>query len=41
MSRGDRGQFWSIHKPRTMPRSPSLPAQTRQHQQSWSTAAVL
>jgi len=29
MSRGDRGQFWSLHKPRTMPRSPPLPAQTR------------
>ena len=29
MSRGDRGRFWSLHKPRTMPRSPPLPAQTR------------
>ena len=29
MSRGDRGIFRCIHKLRTMPRSPSLPAQTR------------
>src|SRR6478736_7796150 len=30
MSRGDRGVFRCIHKLRTMPRSPPLPAQTRQ-----------
>ncbi len=41
MSRGDRGILRSCHKLRTMPRSPRLPAQTRQHQQSLSTAAVL
>jgi hypothetical protein len=41
MSRGDRGIFRCVHKLRTMPRSPRLPAQTRQHQQSLSTAAVL
>jgi hypothetical protein len=41
MSRGDRGVFRCCHKLRTMPRSPRLPAQTRQHQQSRSTAAVL
>jgi len=29
MSRGDRGSFRCLHKPRTMPRSPPLPAQTR------------
>jgi hypothetical protein len=31
MSCGDRSQFWSMHKPRTMPRSPPLPAQTRRN----------
>jgi len=41
MSRGGRDIFRSIHKLRTMPRSPLWPAQTRQHQQSLSTAAVL
>ena len=30
MGRGDRGQFWSLHKPRTLPRSPPLPVKTRQ-----------
>src|SRR4029077_197847 len=30
MSRGDRGIFRCVHKLRTMPRSPPLPAQTRQ-----------
>jgi len=29
MSRGDRDQFWSLHKPWTMPRSPLWPVQTR------------
>ena len=29
MSHGDRGNFRCLHKPRTMPRSPPLPAQTR------------
>jgi len=29
MSRGDCGQFWSLHKPWTMPRSPLWAAQTR------------
>ena len=33
MSRGGRDIFRSIHKLRTMPRSPLWPAQTRQHQQ--------
>ena len=41
MSRGDRGVFRCLHKLRTMPRSPRLPAQTRQYQQSLSTTAVL
>jgi hypothetical protein len=41
MSRGDGGIFRCLHKLRTMPRSPRLPAPTRQHQQSLSTAAVL
>jgi hypothetical protein len=41
MSRGDRSIFGCLHKPRTMPRSPLLPAQTRQHQQSRTTAAVI
>jgi hypothetical protein len=31
MSRGDRGVFRCVHKLRTMPRSPPLPAQTRQN----------
>src|SRR6185369_17919801 len=29
VSRGDRGNFSCLHKHRTMPRSPPLPAQTR------------
>ena len=29
MNRGDRGQFYCLHKHRTMPRSPLWPAQTR------------
>ena len=29
VSSGDRGNFRCLHKPRTMPRSPPLPAQTR------------
>jgi len=29
VSHGDRGNFRCLHKPRTMPRSPPLPAQTR------------
>ena len=41
MSRGDRGVFSCLHKLRTMPRSPPLPAQTRQNHQSRTTAAVL
>jgi hypothetical protein len=41
MSRGDRSIFRCVHKLRTMPRSPPRPAQTRQHQPSRSTAAVL
>ena len=42
MNRGGRGIFRCIHKLRTMPRSPPLPAQTRPYRPgSRSTAAVL